>query len=272
MDFTTRYGPWALVAGASEGTGRAFARQLAAAGVPSVLVARRQAPLDALAAEILDETGLACVPVAIDLAQADAADRVADAARGREIGLFVANAGADPHGARFLDADIAAWADLVQRNAVTTMRLCHHFAAPMRARGRGGLLLVNSGACYGGSRFMAAYAASKAFTLAFAEALWDELREAGVDVLTLVMHMTDTPALRALLADKGVPLPPALATADEVAALGLARLAHGPVLNWGMAEDEAGFVQHSAADRRRRAIAIGQASARVFGDDRGETR
>ncbi|MET0270756.1 MAG: SDR family NAD(P)-dependent oxidoreductase [Sphingomonas sp.] len=267
MDFAAQHGPWAVIAGASEGTGRALARRIAAAGVPSILIARRQAPLDALAAEIRAETGLACLPVAIDLAQPDAFARIVDAVGAREVGLFVSNAGADPNGARFLDRAAAAWIDLVQRNAITMMRCCHHFAAPMRARGRGGLLLINSGACYGGSRFMAAYSASKAFTLAFAEGLWDELREANVHVLTLVMHMTDTPALRALLAEKGAPVPDALAGPDEVAALGLARLPHGPVQNWGMADDEAGFVQPSAADRRRRAVAIGQASGRVFGEE-----
>src|SRR3546814_1960057 len=69
--------------------------------------------------------------------------------------LFISNAGADPHGAAFLDLDIQAWLELVQRNAVTTMQCCHHFANAMRARGHGGLLLVNSGACYGGASSMA---------------------------------------------------------------------------------------------------------------------
>src|SRR3546814_11987594 len=66
--------------------------------------------------------------------------------------LFISNAGADPHGAAFLDLDIQAWLELVQRNAVTTMQCCHHFANAMRARGHGGRLLVNSGPCSGGAR------------------------------------------------------------------------------------------------------------------------
>ncbi len=72
MDLRQRYGPWAVIAGASEGTGRAFARLLAGDGIPSVLIARRQAPLDALVAEIADEFDIACVAAAIDLAAADA--------------------------------------------------------------------------------------------------------------------------------------------------------------------------------------------------------
>ena len=251
--------------GASEGTGRAFARQIAAQGVPCVLIARREEPLRLLVDEIHAESGVVCVATTIDLALPNAFERIVDAIGDREVGLFVSNAGSDPNGARFLDCGVQVWIDLVQRNAVTMLRCCHHFAGPMRDRGRGGLLLVNSGACYGGSRFMAAYAASKAFTLCFAEALWDELHECGVDVLTLVMHMTDTPALRTLLAEKGMPVPQDIARAEEVAALGLSRLPYGPVQNWGLEDDDAGYAPMSAATRRKRTIAIGAASSHVFG-------
>jgi uncharacterized protein len=137
----------------------------------------------------------------------------------------------------------------------------------MKARKRGGLLLVNSSACYGGSAFMAAYSASKAFTLCFAESLWGELRECGVDVLTLVMHMTDTPALRALLAEKKLPVPQNIAKAEDVAALGLERLPHGPIQNWGIEDADAGWAMISASDRRKRVIAIGEASKHVFGKE-----
>jgi uncharacterized protein len=266
MSFSERYGPWAVVTGASEGTGREFARQIAAEGVPSILIARREGPLAALVEEIRAASGVECIAAAIDLATPDAFEQIVDAVGEREIGLFVSNAGADPNGARFLDRDVEVWMQLVQRNAITMMQCCHHFAGPMRQRGAGGLLLVNSGACYGGSRFMAAYSASKAFTLCFAEALWDELHDKGVDVLTLVMHMTDTPALRTLLAEKGLPVPDNIALPAAVAALGLARLPHGPIQNWGLEDGDPGYAGTSAADRRKRTLAIGVASAHVFGE------
>jgi short-subunit dehydrogenase len=140
---------------------------------------------------------------------------------------------------------------------MTMMRSAHHFAGPMRARGRGGLLLVNSGACYGGLRGMAAYTASKAFMLCFSEALWGELRPHGVDVLTLVMGQTDTPAYRKLLAEKGWPLPTKWSSPADVAQVGLERLSHGPVHNWGLADDEVGYASNSAAGRRERVLMIG---------------
>jgi short-subunit dehydrogenase len=266
MTFAERYGPWAVIAGASEGTGRAFARQVAAEGVNCILIARRDGPLASLAGEIRAESSVECVTATVDLAAPDAFGRIAAAIGDREVGLFISNAGSDPNGGRFLDRDVTTWLELVQRNVVTMMQCCHHFAGPMRARGKGGVLLVNSGACYGGAAFMAAYSASKAFTLCFGESLWGELHDDGVDVLTLVMHMTDTPALRALLAEKGMPVPNGIARAEDVAALGLARLPHGPIQNWGLEDDVAGYAGLSASDRRKRVVAISKAAAaHVFG-------
>ena len=265
MNFSHRYGPWAVIAGASEGTGRAFARQVAAQGVNCILIARRDGPLTSLAEEIRAAYPIECVTATIDLAAPDALERVADAVGKREVGLFISNAGSDPHGMRFLDRDIGAWVDLVQRNVMTMMRCCHYFAEPMRHRGKGGLLLVNSGACYGGAPHMAAYSASKAFTLCFAEALWGELRGYGVHVLTLVMHMTDTPEFRRFLAAKNLPIPDGVADPEKVAALGLERLAHGPIQNWGLEDDNAGYAGQSAGGRRQRVLAVEAASVHVFG-------
>jgi uncharacterized protein len=267
MEFVESYGPWALITGASEGTGRAFARKLAMQGLPSVLVARREAPLTALREEILAESGVECVIARVDLAAPDACSRIVAAVGSREVGLFVANAGADTNGSRFLDRDIAFWLQLVHLNVLTTMQCCHHFGGLMRGRGKGGLLLVNSGACYGGASFMAAYAASKAFTLNFSEALWAELRPHGVDVLTLILGQTDTPAYRKLLAEKGMPVPANIASPDDVAALGLEQLTHGPLRNWGQEDDVVGYAPSSAATRRARVLMIDRVSKHVFGND-----
>ena len=265
-DFAARYGPWAIIAGASEGTGQAYARQLAALGLSLILIARRQAPLDALADELRARHGINCITASIDLGQHDAHAQVITAAGDREVGLYVSNAGADPNGSRFLDKEAAAWESLVTRNVLTTLLCCHHFGGLLRQRRRGGLLLVNSYACYGGGQFLACYTGSKAFDLCFAESLWSELRPHGVDVLSLVMGMTDTPAFNTLLGQKGLPLPPGVASPDAVAGFGLANLANGPVQNWGLAEDEPVPGQQSAAARRARVLAIDATSTNVFGN------
>ena len=265
MDFARQYGPWAVITGASEGTGREFARQIAAQGVPSILIARREAPLAALAAEIRAASAIECITACIDLAAPNATEQVLAAAGDREVGLFVANAGADPNGSKFLDLDLQTWLQMVRRNVMTVYECSYHFAAAMRQRRRGGLLLVNSGAAYGGASFMATYAATKAFMLCFAEGLWAELKPFGVDVLTLVMEATDTPEFHRLLREKGMPPFPGLASPSEVAALGLANLPHGPIVNWGKADAEEGFNTFSAKTRRERIITIDGITKPIFG-------
>ena len=256
MDYRERYGPWAVIAGASEGTGASFARQLAEQGLNLILIARREGPLAELANELRAAHGVECVTSTIDLSGEDATARMAEAAGGREVGLLILNAGADPNGARFLDSDIAAWDQLVMRNVMTVMRACHRFGAAMRDRGRGGIILCGSGACYGGLPGVTVYGASKAFDLVFGEGLWIELKPHGVDVLNLIMGRTDTPAHRELMAEKGIPFPNNCASADDVARLGLEQLPHGPVLNWGLEDEDAGYAGTSAAQRRERILHI----------------
>ncbi len=265
MTFIERYGPWTVIAGASEGTGRAFALRLAREGLDCILIARREAPLRALADEIGATTGRACITCAADLASADACDRVIDAVGSRDVGLYVSNAGADPNGAQFLEKDLGNWIELVNRNVLTTMRCCHHFGSAMRARGRGGIILVGSGACYGGATNMAIYSATKAFDLCMGEGLWAEFRHHGVHVLNLILGRTDTPALRELLARKGLPVPSGLASPEEVAEVGLARLPFGPVHNWDLRDDEAGYAPNSAAARRERILMVERMSQQVLG-------
>ncbi|MDH5173237.1 MAG: SDR family NAD(P)-dependent oxidoreductase [Gammaproteobacteria bacterium] len=265
MGLVDKYGPWAIVAGASEGTGRAFALQLAAGGIACVLIARREQPLLDLAAEIRARHGLECLALALDLSTPEACDRIIEVVGSREVGLYISNAGADPNSARFLERDVSTWVSLVSRNVLTTMRCCHHFAQLMQKRGRGGILLVGSGACYGGGSNLAAYSACKAFDLCFAESIWAELRSSGIDVLYLALTMTDTPALRQLLAGNGLPVPERLASAEDVARAGLEHLPAGPVHNFGQDDSDAGFAPSSPDARRARILMIDEKSGAVFG-------
>lgn len=264
-DFAGRYGPWALIAGASEGTGACFARQLAEKGLNLVLVARREGPLEALAAELRRDHGVECATASIDLAAEDAAQQLLGAAAGREVGLLILNAGADSNGSMFLDNAMANWDALAMRNVMTVARALHAFGNPMKARGRGGLMVVGSGACYGGLPGIGVYAATKAFDLVLCEALWAELEPHGVDVLSYVIGRTDTPAHRELMEARGMAVPDGLADPADVARLGLERLPFGPVSNWGEADDVAGMSATSAAQRRERIRHIAAMSAAYAG-------
>ena len=264
--FAEQYGPWAVISGASEGTGAEFARQCAEKGLNLILVARREGPLDALAAEIHGAHGMQCITATVDLTKKDAATRIAEIAGDREVGLLIANAGADTNGTPFLDTPMANWEALVAMNVTTTMRLVHHFGQGMRARGTGGMILVGSGACYGGLNGLGVYCASKGFVMNLAEGLWAELRHDGINVLNLILGRTDTPAHRISLGKSGQPVDTAgMASPVDVARLGLEQLPHGPICNWGSASDQPGFAPQSPDARRARIIAVEQMSAAYMG-------
>lgn len=239
MEFADRYGPWVIVAGASEGIGSAFAAEVARRGCNVVLLARRRAVLEEVADGIRSASGVEALPLAVDLAEADAAATVIAATADLEVGLLLYNAGADASYRRFLDAPVDAAMGMVQRNCMVPIQLCHQFGAAMVERGRGGIILVSSGAAFAGAPNMVAYGASKAFDMVFAEALWTELHGHGVDVLSLVLGETDTPALRRLRVQRGQvddpdePLPD-VTTVEEVVADAIERLPQGP--SWMVGE------------------------------------
>jgi short-subunit dehydrogenase len=239
MTFVESYGPWAVVAGASDGVGAAFAGAVAKEGVNVVLLARRQGVLNDVAARIGDESGVEVRAVAVDLAVPSAMEAVADATRELEVGLLMYCAGADPNYQPFLANPVEVAMAMVHRNCTVPVQMCHHFAGPMVARGRGGIIVLSSGAAFVGAPNMVIYGGSKAFDVVFSEALWTELHPQGVDVLSLVLGETDTPALRRLRAERGfvddadVPLP-GVTTVDEVVRDALDRLPHGP--SWMVGE------------------------------------
>lgn len=194
--FRARYGPWALVAGASEGFGAAWARALAERGCDLVLVARREPQLAALAREIAEAHGVATRAIVADLAARDVAARLADASAGLEIGLVVCNA-AQPSPGWFAEASADELARALDVNCRAPLLLAHRFGPPMLARGRGGLVLMTSLSAVAGASYVAAYAACKAFDWLLAEGLHCEWRPRGVDVLAAVAGLTDTSHARA---------------------------------------------------------------------------
>ncbi|TVS84044.1 SDR family NAD(P)-dependent oxidoreductase [Mycobacterium helveticum] len=274
MTFASKYGPWALVAGASDGVGAAFALGLAERGVNVVLLARRQGVLNRVAAEIESRTSAQTRTVAIDLARPDAAAAVAHATGDVEIGCLVYCAGADPDFKPFLANPIEAAEAMVQRNCMVPMQLCHHFAPAMVERGRGGIVIFGSGAGLAGGPNMVAYGASKAFDMVFAEALWAELHDQGVDVLGLILGKTDTPALRQLEHSRGQlgspdDVPSGATAVDDVIAEAFENLAHGPT--WMVGADLRAATQMMGSLTRNQLVRLmAQASAAAMGADHPE--
>jgi short-subunit dehydrogenase len=146
VTFRDKYGPWALVAGASEGVGAAFAQAIAERGVNVGLLARRQAVLEDVATGISERTAVQTRTLPVDLAEAGAAAAIIDATKDLEIAFLVSCAGADANFKPFLANPVETAQAMVQRNCIMPMRLCHHFAPAMVARGSGGIVILGSGA------------------------------------------------------------------------------------------------------------------------------
>jgi short-subunit dehydrogenase len=225
MDFT-HYGPWAFLAGGSEGVGASFARKLAAQGINLVIAARKPEPIDELAQEIRAAFGVQVRTLSLNLAAPDMLARVKAATHDIEVGMLVYNAGAETSLSPFLDRKPGRAEMLAALNVVAPTQLAYLFGVGMRERGRGGIVIVGSGACHTGAPGQIVYSAAKAYQFNFAEGLWAELRPHGVHVLGLILGLTATPAIARL----GFTLAGHIAAdPDDVAQEGLDHLAHGPI-------------------------------------------
>jgi short-subunit dehydrogenase len=231
-EFREKYGPWALIAGASHGVGTEFARQVAARGVNCILLARRESALKEVQAELESAYGVQTHIIIQDLSVPDAAAGIAGQVGGRDIGLYIYNAGAPSAAKPYLRGSLDEWTGLLRQNCQTVMEFCYLFGPKLIERGRGGMLLVGSQAALGGNKQYAMYTATKGFMANFGESLWAEWSAAGVDVLNLLIQVVDSPTLRKQMKasgianwdaeDIGVPKP------ADVAAIGLRELPHGP--------------------------------------------
>lgn len=264
QSLSERYGAWALIAGGSDGLGAAFARELAARGMNCLLVARRQSPLDTLADELRATFGVEARTLRLDLGGTDAAARLEAEGAALDLGIVVFNAGAEASGARFVDRPFGEWRDVLQRNIFTLSDALHRFGQRFRDQGRGGLVIVGSEAAFGGAARSAVYTATKGFALNLGESLWAELKPHGVDVITLLFKIADTPTLRSVLARKGIPVEAANASAPQaIARATITALPEGPVLNF----DEAGPDDPltSGAKRRGRVEQVSALLGGIYG-------
>lgn len=227
-DFKERYGPLALVTGASSGIGWGFAEELAERGLDLVLVARREDRLRELAATLEARHGTKVTVLPLDLSQPDTPDRILEATANSDIGLLVSNAGfgfKGPHES----TDPQGMTEMLMVNCNVPLRLTHGFIPRLRARGRGGMILTSSVEGMIACPNSAAYSASKALVSALGEALWAELRGDDIDMLTLCPGATDTEAMEKQGVDRSAL--PDLKTPRDVASRTLDAIKSGPTFH-----------------------------------------
>jgi len=248
--FAQTYGPYALVAGGSDGLGAAFAEAIARRGLNLVLLARHTDRLKETAARLRNAYGVDVIAIPVDLADSTAVtQRIAglDAS----IGLLVYNAAYAPIGL-FEDVNPDQLDLATNVNVRAPLLLTKVLSAPMIARGRGGIILMSSLAGSQGSPNIAAYAATKSFTTVLAEGLWKELKPHGVDVLACVAGAILTPGY--MQAESAKPAPGTM-DAGKVAEGTLKALGRGPIFVPGAVNKVARFVLMRMLSRRA-AIAI----------------
>jgi short-subunit dehydrogenase len=214
MTFKERYGPWALVTGASSGIGAEFSSQLAELGLNLILVARRKQRLDDLAQQLEERNKIQVRTLRADLSQPDFMPAILSATQSIEVGLLVNNAGFGLAG-NFLDHQLERELDLLNVNCRAPLILTHEFGRRMVERKRGGIIFVSSVSGYLATPLEASYAASKVYELFLAESLWYELKNKKVDVLALCPGSTITEfhELAGVRAVAAMPVKPVVALA-----------------------------------------------------------
>src|SRR5437899_3496924 len=189
-----RFGPWALVTGASSGIGKEFARQIAASGINVVLVARRDALLAELGRAISKEFGVQYRALAMDVSQEGFIAGLADATHDIDIGLVVSNAGTANPG-EFLKLDRQLLQATLRLTTLAHLDITHHFGAKLAKRRRGGLILAGAMGAENGVPCMANDGAAKAYVHSRGEALHYEFKPLGVYVTVLAAGLTNTAVL-----------------------------------------------------------------------------
>jgi uncharacterized protein len=217
-----RFGPWALITGASSGIGKEFARQIAASGIHVALVARREPLLRAVGAECTEAFGVEHRVIALDLSEPGFLPMLADATRDLDIGLVVSNAGTGSPG-RFLDKGLDELMQLLRLNTAAHLDIARHFGERLVRRGSSGLMFVGAMGADKGIPFMANDAGAKAYVQSLSLSLHEELKSCGVHVTVLLPALTETPALEKFRLDPAT-MPMKAMTVDRCVYEGLRAL------------------------------------------------
>ncbi|MDX9782674.1 MAG: SDR family NAD(P)-dependent oxidoreductase [Bacteroidales bacterium] len=259
------YGKTALVAGASEGIGAAFAKELAAKGMDLILVARGFDKLTALAAEIEGVQGVKCHIFQCDLGDAGAADAISCFLTGNslEVDILVYNAAVSPIGP-YLEMAFSEIDRAVQVNITTQSKLLHILGGQMAERGRGAVIVVSSMAGLQGSGGISLYSATKAFGRVLAEGLWYEWRSKGVDVIACCAGATATPNYIKSNPAKSSMFAPKVQKPEEVVRECLKRLGKTPSFICGRGNRIASLFMHRLLPRKLAVKIMGDNTARIY--------
>ncbi len=180
--FKKKYGPWALVTGASSGIGRELCERLAEMGLNVILSGRNKQTLLPFSDRLEDQFNIITEVIEADISSIPQVHKLAEETKNIPIGLFVASAGFGTSG-QFKNAKLEDEIDMVKVNMLSLMMLTHHFARKFAEQKKGGIILMSSIVGFQGTPNAANYGATKAYVQSLGEGLYHELKPYGVDVL-----------------------------------------------------------------------------------------
>ncbi len=258
-----KYGPVALVAGASEGIGAAFSTFFAEEGLDLILVARRREPLEQLAVSLKKSFDVEVTCICCDLSDMNSINAVKDVIGGREISVLVYNAAMSYIGP-FTHVSLELHQQIANANILMPMTMVRIFGTPMLERGRGALILMASLAGLQGSGFLATYASSKAFIRILAESLWYEWKGSGVDVIACCAGATATPNFINTRPGKTGLFAPRVQEPEEVVRECMKRLGKDPSIITGTGNKIASFIMQRMLTRKRAINIMGDSTRGMY--------
>ena len=192
-----KFGPWAIITGASSGIGEEYAIQLASEKFNLVLVARRVDLLQTLGKRLSVKYGIKYIVVQVDLSISEAYKEVIAATKNLDIGLLISNAGTGRPGS-FLKRTQEDLTQIIQLNALSHLWLTFHYSKLFSVRGKGGIAITGAMGAKNGIPYMAIESGTKAFVEGLSQSLNYELKNKGVHVTVLVASPTETPVIKKL--------------------------------------------------------------------------
>lgn len=263
MNLRQKYGGTALVAGASEGIGAAFATFLAAEGIDLVLLARRPEPLDHLGVFLRTKYKVNVECISCDLSEINAANIIDEALYSREINLLIYNAALSYIGP-FLKNSPEKNLLMTRLNMITPLEMVRLFGEKMVFRKKGAVILMTSLAGFQGSGNLTVYAATKAFNRILAESLWYEWKNVGVDVIACCAGATATPGYLSTHPGKTGFFTPKVLSPEEVAYECFKKLGRQPSYITGVGNRVASFIMQNILPRKMAVNIMGDTTRKMY--------
>jgi hypothetical protein len=263
MNLLKKYGKLALVAGASEGIGAAFANYLAAAGMDIILIARRKEPLQQLAVLLTTRYKIHVTCISCDLADPGATQYILKELNGKEVDLLVYNAALSYIG-EFEKNTAENNMQMTTVNMITPMNMAYAFGEKMLQKKQGAIILMASLAGFQGSGFLSVYAATKAFNRVLAESLWYEWKNKNVDVMACCAGATATPNFINTKPEKSSFFAPKIQTPEEVVAECFIKLGKQPSFITGFGNKLASFIMQKLLSRKTAINIMGDTTRKMY--------